>query len=327
MLSSIERTNKSPIPQNLKEFYSDFKILSETSYYSNYSVMSKGGNREYIARILKIDSSFVQEDYDIAAKMFIREALQIGMSLGPDAIVLESFEVEDKKMGFVMRDCTPLKSLKDQSSLDIEKLIKDVISEMSDLYDKMGLSEININPESISFSKNRSKFFVGDWFSGVPEKSNLKGTRIHNDSIEKKPDTDIYKAPELLQSGDQLAPEPATTRAAEYYAVGLIALEMCKTGQDIVKLPQIAKVDSGMYDIILKALVEDGIKHSEKVKEMIGILLAREPAVRLRIEETLGISRQSIDRWRALSVAQPFTNEERKDSERISQSNKMLILC
>ena len=93
---------------HIKLSYSDLKLTSKTPLYHIYE--GKALSPPYslhTIRVLDVNSEFAQEDYDAAASLFIKELLHL-ISIDPTCVLVNSFEISEKKMGFVTLPYAPL---------------------------------------------------------------------------------------------------------------------------------------------------------------------------------------------------------------------------
>lgn len=178
MLSDIEfqEVQTSLFTPNIKAKYSDFRLVSQATTYKVFQAKAKNSFQFYTIRVLDIESDDVVLDRDKAVTLFFQEIFRLCASQ-PELPVTEEFEFYEDKIAFVTKPYTTLKSLltekKDlkaqKAPINIEKLLKNVSSDLEFLLNKMKFDAITIDLSNICVNKADESFFVADWY-----KSSLK---------------------------------------------------------------------------------------------------------------------------------------------------------
>src|SRR5689334_4024712 len=90
------------IPMKFKLLYSDFELVSQTSYYKVFKVKSKKRSdintkeKKIAIRVLDLESQFVEQDYDAAATLFLQELFHLCARVNDrDAFLIEDFIISD----------------------------------------------------------------------------------------------------------------------------------------------------------------------------------------------------------------------------------------
>lgn len=238
---------ESLIPPRLNSTFSiPTHNLNPDEIYSHYQAKSKLDQRSYTIKILNIHSDFVKNHYDIAATLFIQELLRLN-SLYPKEILIETFEISDKRMGFA---CLPYNSLEKQQanqqgehdskhSIDIGKMIRDVANDMEFLWKDLKLREFDkiISSKHIYQFEGGSNFFLGNWVKAVQNKALEKaGSKIDN----------YYKFQPSVLTQETIK---SAHLAEEIFALGMTVLEINGVNSQIIgNLRTMLKVDHLLYD-------------------------------------------------------------------------------
>ena len=161
-------------PSKLKSAYPNYKLVSECSYYSIFQAESQTHGEIHTIRVLNLTSESTQKNYDAAATLFIQEALYIANHVNNrlESVIVESFEIDNKKIAFVTKPYQSLSSLKQKQStrlsLDLEKLLKDIIANVSFLHSSMKLGNLSIDANNIYSFDDANSYFLGDWGVATP---------------------------------------------------------------------------------------------------------------------------------------------------------------
>ena len=154
---------KTSIPQKLKFNYSDFREVDSCNFYVTFEAKNRKDDQIYSIRVLDLDSDFVHQSYSFAASLFIKENLYLAARIGdPSALMIEDFTMEDKLLAFVYKPLVPFSTLVEQSKVDVEKMLKDLLKEVDYLYERIEPTvEIRLDASSITVWKN--KFMLTGW--------------------------------------------------------------------------------------------------------------------------------------------------------------------
>lgn len=255
MQTTIERIVQAMLPPKIINLYSGFELVSDSSYYKVFTAKSCIDGLKYSIRALDLESQLVQRDYSTAATLFIQEILRLCLRLGTsDVIIIENFEIYKGKIAFVSLPTLDLQNrAKDfvkasDPSLNIERMLKDIFSDIHFLYTRMNLSAIPIYPKNLCRLEGTSTYFLSDWSIGqVSDQKNL-----------------------------------SPTPSKEYFALGLISLKIADIeNQEIEDLLKIRH--DGMYYASLEFLVKK--LKSEPLQKLVFELLQKDPTKQPKLEE------------------------------------------
>lgn len=161
------------IPPKVRLLYKDFKLISQAHHFKNFSAVSNANSQKYTVRVLDLSSEFYNSNPNLTATLFIQELLRLCMH-HPTAVFAEDFEICDKAMAFVSIPYTPLdlalRDVKNSHKPNIEKLVKDVLEDLSFLVYDLRLNyknSLRIELDNIyQLSKNKG-YILGDWAKGL----------------------------------------------------------------------------------------------------------------------------------------------------------------
>lgn len=166
-------TETTNIPPKIKLLYTDFKLVSQAHYFKIFSALSKANSQPFTIRALDFYSDFYKSNPNLAATIFIQELLRLS-TLHPSTIIIEDFEINDKAIAFVTTSYIPLnfvvKEEKGRQQIDIENLIKDVMTDLSFLVSQLKLnstSNIHIGWDNIYQMSDSKGYILGDWVKGL----------------------------------------------------------------------------------------------------------------------------------------------------------------
>ena len=173
------------IPPKLKQNYPDLKLVAETNYYKVYEGKSFLTGQKHAVRLLDIESEFFKKDKHAAATLFVQELLRLSSSLdNSDALLIENFEIFEDKIGFVMK---PYHSLQKElemlaqhgrTTIDLDKLVRSVVSDLTFLTKKMKLSPFGLYPKNIFRVEDPDAYFVADYVSMWKDDSKSSNKKI-----------------------------------------------------------------------------------------------------------------------------------------------------
>ena len=177
--------------------YSDFKFIDDSEYYRTFEAVSKSRNDIHTIRVLNVDSNFYKANPNLASTLFVQEFLRLCIT-SPNAAFIETFEINGSKISYAMQHCQTLQSLLDKKSnpndVNIEYLLKDVLSDVSFLLNTLKLSErINIELQNINYIWSTNSFILSDWGKNKIEKD----TKWHLDN---EPNMQISNGAEEVNS-------------------------------------------------------------------------------------------------------------------------------
>lgn len=265
MLNTNEKLSEGLLPPKIKLTYSDFELVSETSYYKVYEAKNLTNGQKHAIRVLDTESPFVQKNHNLAATLFMQEALRLSLRLPrPDLVVLENFEIHEDKIAFVMK---PYNSILNEPvtgdgklNIDAEKLLKDCLAEINFLYAKMKLGSLSLDVKNICKAKDTNTYFLTDWASAK--------------RLEPKEETST-----IMISQDLQVPSIA---AKDVYMLALVLLEL--NGAKRRECKELLKIENqDKYDVLLNNVVKK-VK-SEWLQKAIKTMLHRESGARARFDE------------------------------------------
>lgn len=305
------------VPEKLRMKYTDFEVVAETSYYKIFQATSVLNLRRYSIRIFDLDSSFAKTDINDAATLFLQEILCLCLRLGkPDSSVvrIEDFAIntELNQIGFVLPAQRSLQDIlsdcevsRQQPDLNVERLLKDVSSDLDFIYNRLKLHAPKVSPETIFYLKDLDSFFLGDWASAQTSNKFLPedGLRSHSSEIS------LPKMKAIQSSKSMPLPEteklviasdyPKKKGAENIFNLGLIGLEAC--GIDKTLLSSLSDMKSSdiehknKLDTLSNELCK--LRQSELVRSTIIQMLHKDPAVRISLDDVTN------GRWRKIYIA------------------------
>ena len=186
MLTSQFTDQYKYLTSSIKFSYSDVKLISETQLYYLYEGKSKyAPYQSHTIRAFNFNSAFAQENYDAAASLFIKELLHL-VSIDPTIVLVNTFEINDKKMAFAALTYAPIsqitqnlisnKGTKEDTSqsefssmASIKDLISKVLLEVEYLSKELKIQDCSsiLTPQSIYRCKESGKYFLGDWLTAI----------------------------------------------------------------------------------------------------------------------------------------------------------------
>lgn len=171
------------IPPKIKEEYYNFKLIHRTSYYLLFDALCYKSNELYTVRVLDLESSLVNTNYDLAATYFVKELLRL-CSIDAGSVIISAFEMNELRMAAVTQLSPPIKQasfLKQskgaknyfESQNDFQELIQNILSEIEFLTQDQKLTKIShiLQPDNLFFIKESGKTFVGDWLRPLESQS------------------------------------------------------------------------------------------------------------------------------------------------------------
>ena len=182
------------IPPKTRLLYTDFRLNSRAHYFKIFSALAKIDSKSVSVRVLDFNSEFYCSNPNVASTLFIQELLRL-CTLHPESIIIEHFEICDKAIAFVTTPYLPLehvvKEMENPQSLDIEKLIKDVLIDLNFLVYDMRLagqnSIIHIGFDNIYQISGTESYIVGDWAKGFEGRNVVIDTSELNSTMTDKP--------------------------------------------------------------------------------------------------------------------------------------------
>lgn len=217
MLTSQFTDQYKYLTSSIKFSYSDVKLISETQLYYLYEGKSKSAPyQSHTIRAFNFNSAFAQENYDAAASLFIKELLHL-VSIDPTIVLVNTFEINDKKMAFAALTYAPIsqitqnlisnKGTKEDTSQSefssiarIKDLISKVLLEVEYLSKELKIQDCSsiLTPQSIYRCKESGKYFLGDWLTAIMKDGQMS-TEIGT-SFNKQSDAPV-KPREILSLG------------------------------------------------------------------------------------------------------------------------------
>lgn len=156
------------IPPRLKAKYSNFKLVSEDTYYKCFEATATRSNQKCMIRTLDTDSKFFHQDPSRAATLFVRELLYLSAKFGgKNLISIEELEIDKEKIAIAMQPNHPVIALKKKTALqptiNWRELLNSMISEINFLRENMKVDKIALNSQNIIRFEKSQDFFMKDW--------------------------------------------------------------------------------------------------------------------------------------------------------------------
>ena len=195
MLTSQHIQEDSLLTDNIKNSYSDVKLVSETPLYHLYEGKSKYAPfPSHTIRAFNFNADFAKKNYDAAATLFIKELLHL-VSIDPKCVLINSFEINDRKMTFSALSYAPVSyqiqkiqdSITNEESKEgmkpnefsdikcIENMISDLLVDVEFLSKEMKITDCSniLVPKSIYKFRESGAYFVGDWLTALTSDDQL----------------------------------------------------------------------------------------------------------------------------------------------------------
>ena len=158
------------IPAKIKFLYSDFELVSQTSYYKVFKVKSNKNTeiltkeKKYAIRVLDLQSPFVQQDYDAAATLFLQELLHLcSRTTDQDAFLIEDFIISGQQIAFVSLSYEQIPNGKQSEFIkDPVKFFDDIASDVHSIT-KIDSLDFQFSLQNIFRFNHMEEYFVGDW--------------------------------------------------------------------------------------------------------------------------------------------------------------------
>lgn len=191
------KSNQKPLPTKITNQYADVKPLSVTGYCKVYEGACRTTKEKFHIKILDKESQFYKADPSIAATMFIQELLRL-CSIHPSAVRIEDFSYDEQVIGYVTRKSSLLSESR-KEPLNSEKLVSDLISELSFVHTKLKTPDrISFKAENIHHIENSNCYFLSNW-PGI-----LQGPAPESPQIEEEEKKDESTALFSTASADEL---------------------------------------------------------------------------------------------------------------------------
>lgn len=162
--------------------YSSVTYVDETESYRTYRASSNKSLEIHTIRVLNVDSTFYKSDPDRASTLFVQELLRL-CSTSSEAVSVEAFEIHGNRIAYATKYCQTLQQLLDdktsRNGIDLDKLLKHVLDDVSFLLSKLQISNhiTNIELESINYIKSTHKYFLSDWGKNTVEHYEKSGCK------------------------------------------------------------------------------------------------------------------------------------------------------
>ncbi len=265
-----ETTNNSfsyLLPPRICALYSHFELTSEGSYYKTLSAKSRVNKKNYSIRVLDTASELLKKQRDPTITLFFQEILYFTLRTRQnDVIIIEDFEVFEDKIAFVTTPCIVLSKIKGTTAVNLEKMLRDTISDLAFLQTKMKISDLSLNPSSICYSNELFSYFIGDWNQGI------KGEQ-ENQLDDLEANREFETVLKIWESNEECFEVSAET-ANQLNSLASIVLELCGLEQEEWKGLANAKNKNSyfsMTDEICKTL--EKLKQPLRVQKVISKML------------------------------------------------------
>lgn len=244
------------LPPKIKNSYKEIKLQSNTSYYKVYDAISLADHEKCTIFALDIKSPIVEKDYDAAATLFVQEIFRMCSRTGNNEFIYtQSFEIHDSSIAVAMKHCHPMTAFEKvqrvNPRIDLEKMMYDVISDISYTHSKLKIELPSIDSSKIYYASSSNNFFLVDWMCG--------NSSTGKNSEERRQDF--------------------------IYHLGLTILE--HTGVDPQEWEELPKLnDNQSYESSLEDML-DGVSIPVSVHKLVTRMLLRDVNSRITIEEIL----------------------------------------
>ena len=295
--------NKFSVPPKIKFNYENLKFVTETSTYRVYEAETRDFNTKHSIRILDRTKEFVKHHFDLAATLFVQELLWL-QSRYPGSVFTNTFEIGENgtQIACATAPYLPLslqsdanKIINPKDSMTLEKMIRDVISDIAFLWKDLQLRNImdTLGPENFCFLIEKKGFFLGNWAkiieSSVQEKQDLTLTTVVG-----------YKRSDQLTSQDLVS---------EIKALAFALLKLRGINYtSLKKFQEMPDLDPETYDFTVKKTLGDNFKDSAKLQSLVERMLSQDSKKLPNLEE-LRIKEEGV------SASANQTLEESKQSK------------
>lgn len=256
-MNSGKKLSQLALSPKIKSLYRDVKHVFQAEYYQIYEAVAVSTNLLHSIRILDTDSELYKQNPSLAATLFIQELLRL-ISIHPDSVVIEHFEINDKNIAYVTQNSIPLSKKHEFMGINIEKMIRGVAADASFLLNNLKLAEsISIELDNIYSIKSSQEYFLGDWARSLKKKE--KPTKQFNLNM-------VRPGPEEID---------------EVYVLGLKVLELNGISKENLEPMSCIKIVQ-MHNAAVNAVIED-LKQPEPIKKMLKKMLNKDPSTRLKL--------------------------------------------
>ena len=244
--------------ERIKPVDPEISETPETSLYYLYEGRSKyAPYPTHTIRAFNFNSKFAKENFDAAATLFIKELLHL-MSIDPKSVLVNSFEIHEKKMAFAALPYAPLScqiQKKRDSKLEkeskegakkppefsdtncIENMISDLLLDVEFLSKEMNIKDCSsiLVPKSIYQFKKSGAYFLGDWL------------------------TPLMSAKQLAtETGTNIKKLSSIEAPKEMFSLGLSILELNKFAPEVIqKLREMDGNNQKLFETTIERLFSD----------------------------------------------------------------------
>ena len=156
------------LPPKVCSQYNHFELSSEGSYHKTLSAKSNLNNKSYSIRVLDTTSELFKQNRNLTKTLFMQEVLHFTLrNRRNDIVLIEDFEIFEDKIAFVTSPCIVLSQINGANAVNLEKMMRDTISDLAFLQTKLNISELLINTNFIYYSTESSNYFIGDWSQDI----------------------------------------------------------------------------------------------------------------------------------------------------------------
>lgn len=262
------------IPPKIKLSYTDdIKLTSTTPLYHLFEGKSLyHPNTIHTIRVLNSNSQFVEDDFDSAASLFIKELLRL-VSIQPNCVIVDSFEIFKGKIAFATLpyaslSCQEIKSLKQTfNGIDnVSDMIANVLSDVEFLRKELRIENCSniLTLQSIFKFEESDTYFLGHWLNTILSEEVSECT---------------------MTIGD------ATTSSVLYREIMSLVLRIIElNGLDQGRMKKLRKMESKNHvwfeTVIVGLLFGDDLPHmSEELKELLKTMVHKENKLRPTFDE------------------------------------------
>ena len=273
--------------ESLKNSHTEFKLITQTSYYQVYQARSLSSEEIHTIRVLDPSSELAKTNFNLAATLFFQEILRFCQLPGTNQVIFpELFEFQGNKIFFVSK---PYYSLihemtnSKEPKHDINRLLKDLVEEMEYLLKHKKFEKFSFDCQRVFHLKDVDKFFLGDWASNtLPANTSVSGTDSKTTEIKDCIKSDI---------------------SAEIYSLGCLALSVGGFKQkDLESLMAIESLQD--YNSALEGALKS-IKGDRNVKIFLRKMLDKEPNQRITLDELIkefGLETKKVEPPESISL-------------------------
>ena len=265
-MKSEENRLNSLLPPTLNDRFINLTLTSQSTTYQTYKSEFKDDHSVHTIRVLDLNSTMAQEDWDKAATLFIQELLYLSSN---KLVSIESFEISEKRIACATVPSTTLSAEMEKLSkkslkleVNTEKLLRNIMHNIQFLHKELKMPSCRNIIRLDNIYQFREDFFVlGDWAGACQtKKSNPNG---------------------LIDS------TPVEAEYEEIFKLGLVALGLNGIkSQEIERMLSLKEKNPSDYERAMKNWIRHNLSsESEATRNYLERVLGKDPTLRPSLAE------------------------------------------